>query len=182
MVNIAKVKKALFGNVSVDWNKKTTMVVTILTVLVVGLVVVNFDRFTGSAVSSDGMVPKVYVSSKPDVISESNPVIKQGSNVYVTVETGGEGIKNPVNVYSKVKSDYYARDYYTYKRTDTARMRYGTFGDGRASNCASYCNAGKTVAGYVTTSNSAVWGRGMYCAMAEDRISGKKAETCFTVE
>lgn len=142
--------------------RNRTMVLTLVIVVIAAVVFFNFEKFTGKAVNTEDMT-KLYVSSKADVMSETNPVIDQGDYVYFTVMPGAEGSNGQMYIREMEGGRKWGKIVRT-EEFDDCNSRL--------------CRPGHT--GTVNFKTYYDW-EGKYCAEVKDLNTWKKVTTCFTV-
>jgi len=138
------------------------ILVTLVFVVIAALVFLNFEMFTGQVTKAE--MTKLYVSSKADVMSQSNPIIGKGKYVYFTQIPGSEGGAGTMYI-REMEGD---RKWGKVVRTEE-------FDD---------CNSRICRPGSVGTVNFKTYynWEGKYCAEVKDFETWKKVITCFTVK
>lgn len=143
--------------------KNKTMLLTLVLLVIAAVVFFNFEKFTGKAVNTKDMT-KLYVSSKADVMGQTNPVIEKGDYVYFTQVPGIEGGSGTMYI-REMEGD---RKWGKIVRTEE-------FDDCNSK----VCRPGHT--GTVNFKTYYDW-EGKYCGEVTDFATWKKVTTCFTVK
>lgn len=148
-----------------DKDKKTWLIAFLVLVVVV-LILSDLGVMTGQVPRAKiEKMTNVYISTSSDIVSEASPKINQGNLIYVTVETGSEGMWNRVSFY-KQEGNIVVKRFAQLVLTD--------------SNCGNnYCDANKIVSGSYAV--GADW-LGTYCVGVKDRATEKETkDKCFEV-
>lgn len=147
-----------------DKDKKTWLIAFLVLVVVV-LVLSNFGVITGQVPRANiEKLSKVYLSTSEDIVDVPSLSVKSGSLVYVTIETGSEGIWNRVSFYRGIEG----------VRKREAMLTLTTTGCG-----GNYCDQNKVVSGSYKIGSD--WD-GTYCVSVKDRAVNKEVEKCFEVK
>lgn len=147
-----------------DKDKKTWLIAFLVLVIVV-LVLSNFGVITGQVPrAKTEKLSKVYLSTSEDIVDVPSLSVKQGALVYVTIETGSEGIWNRVSFYKGIEG----------VRKREAMLTLVDNGCG-----GNYCDQNTVVSGSYKI--GADWD-GTYCVSVKDRAVNKEVEKCFEVK
>lgn len=140
-----------------------TVIIGVVLLVVVGIVTFNLEKFTGKATATKYIPPKVFLSANPQITNQENSIVKAGSKVYVTVETGSKGIR---------------RNGYIYDNNGVNPLRRADVEFDQ--NCGgSVCRPNKVTWADYRTSTS--W-KGEYCVKVAELNTNTLVGKCFTIQ
>ena len=142
---------------------KKTVIIAVVLLFVAVIVAFNLEKFTGGATNVKSEMPKVYVSASPKITDQPNCLIKAGSKIYITAETGTRGIR---------------RSGYLYDNNGKAALRKADF------EFDQNCGGGTCRPNKITWADyrlSAEW-KGSYCIKVVELYTNRQVSKCFTVQ